>query len=106
MLHLYRKSELHELCHIYADKMRPESKATITKASDRNRFVYYPTKSFTVCTIPGIASEAMKTLLTKGDPNLDESKRELRQSFPKMIESLKKVILVRHPMERLVSVYR
>ena len=86
--------------------MRPESKATITKPSDRTVFVYYPTKSFAVCTIPGIASKGMKTLLTKGNPNLDESKKEFRQSFPKIMESLKKVILVRHPMERIVSVYR
>ena len=94
------------MCHIYADKMRPESKATITKPTDRLGFVYYPTKSFTVCTIPGVASQGIKTLLSKGDPNLDKSKAEFRQSFPKIMESLKKVILVRHPMERLVSVYR
>ena len=86
--------------------MRPESKASVTKPSDRSSFVYYPTKQFTVCTLPGVASDAVKSLLNKGDNNADENRKTFRLEYPKIMEKLKKVIVVRHPMERLVSIYR
>ena len=86
--------------------MRPESKATTQKPIDHGSLVYYPTKSFAVCAIPGVAKEGIKSLLSKGDPNLDQHRQDFRYAYPKVMESLKKVILVRHPMERLVSIYR
>ena len=94
------------MCHLYSDKMRPESKATITKPTDRFSFGYYPTKSLAVCTLPGVASKWIHSLLAKADPNIDQSRKDFRGAYPKIMESLKKVILVRHPMERLVSIYR
>ena len=86
--------------------MRDESKATTTKPTERSVFTYYPEKSFAVCSIPGIATKAMKTLLSYGDPNFDKNQRDSSYAYPKIMETLKKVILVRHPMERLVSIYK
>ena len=94
------------MCHLYSDRMRPESKATVSKPSENSVFVYYPTKSFTVCSISGVETEGIKSLLSKGDPHLDEKRNDFRSSYPNVMESLKKVVLVRHPMERLISVYR
>ena len=99
---------MRELCHLYADKMRPESKAVATRPIDRSAFLYYPAKSFAVCTIPGVEDEGIKTLLSKGDEDEDaaaQSRTKFNTNYPKIMEELKKVILVRHPMERLLSVY-
>ena len=86
--------------------MRSESKITTTKPTDRSAFTYYPTKSFAVCTIPGVASKAITKILSFGDANLTHNQKEAANTYPKIMETLKKVILVRHPMERLVSVYK
>ena len=94
------------MCHFYSDKMRAESKITTTKPTDRSVFTYYPTKSFAVCAIPGVAGNAITKLLSLGDPTLTHNQKDASAAYPKIMETLKKVILVRHPMERLVSVYR
>ena len=56
--------------------------------------------------MPGVASKAVSKLLSYGDPNLTHNQKEVANNYPKNMETLKKVILVRHPMERLVSVYK
>ena len=97
-----------ELCHLYADKMRPESKAVATRPIDRSVFLYYPAKSFAVCMTPGVEEQGIKTVLSKGDENEDtaaQGRTKFNTGYPKVMEELKKVILVRHPMERLLSVY-
>ena len=43
--------------------------------------------------------------INKGDNNVDENRKTFRMEYPKIMEKLKKVIVVRHPMERLVSIY-
>ena len=100
-----------ELCHLYADKMRAESKATTQIPKDKTAFLHYFSKSFSVCTVPGIAQNALRALLSKG--NYEDKGKEaadaiwkLNLDFPKSIGEWKKAVFVRHPLERLVSVYR
>ena len=97
-----------KLCHLYADKMRPESKATTQTPIDRSAFLYYPAKAFAVCMIPGVARNGIKALLSKGDQNeatSAQSRTKFNHVYPKIMEELKNVIFVRHPLERLLSVY-
>ena len=98
-----------EVCNRYADKMRPESLVHEHVPKHRDSFLYYPVKTFAFCQNPGVATKGVHTFLYSGEigaPAAGVSQSGFTQRFPEILKWIKQAIVVRHPLERLVSVYR
>ena len=97
-----------EVCSRYADKMRPESILHESKPKAYTNFLYYPVKKFTFCQIPGVASKSNRVFLYTGEMGHPggSSQEAFQTQFPKIMKWTKSAIVVRHPLERILSIYR
>ena len=103
-----RYDGLREVCKKYADYMRPEKMMTSVEP-DASDIIFYPSAKMTFCPINKVAKKSFTTLFTRmRDPGPDyEAKlRYFSSNYPRPVSEAKRAIMVRHPMERIVSAYR
>jgi len=103
-----RYEKLHDICNRYADVMRPESlMASINPKMEA--FQWQPTHNIAICTPSGMGQSAIKSLFERvrtADTFENMKLQALKENFMGAQKNFKKGIMVRHPMERLLSVYR
>lgn len=103
-----RYRQMKEMCHKYSDVLRPESIIGLQIPQTEN-FIYDDSSNTVFCPLESIAAKSFHTLFqrvtrsSQSDPHRLEN---FKHSFPKSMKDKKRGIIVRHPMERLVSVYR
>ena len=99
-----------EICNRYSDVMRPESVALEFVPKSVDNFIYYAVKKFTFCQMQGVAHKGVYTFLYAGEmaaPPASTSHKAFREQFPRIMKQVeKRAMVVRHPFERLVSIYR
>ena len=97
-----------EVCSRYADKMRPESILHENIPNSHTNFLYYPVKKFAFCQLPGVASKSNRVFFYSGEMGHpgSSSQESFQVQFPKIMKWTKSAIVVRHPLERILSVYR
>ena len=102
-----RADHLTHVCHKFADIMVPTFVLRQT-LPDKNNFAFYPQERVSFCPIPGIASEVIRSFSHKGDAGAGNAElyTGFYSNFPILLKGAKRVILVRHPLERIVSTYR
>jgi len=103
-----RYEKLHDICNRYADVMRPESLMQ-TVIPKMEAFQWQPTHHIAMCTPSGMGQSAIKSLFDRmrtGDAAESMALQALKENYMGAQKSFKKAIMVRHPMERLLSVYR
>jgi len=103
-----RYEKLHDICNRYADVMRPESlMASVTPKMEA--FQWQPIHNIAICTPSGMGQSAIKSLFERmrtADMHENLKMKALKDNFDGAQKHFKKAIMVRHPMERLLSVYR
>ena len=104
-----RYAALRERCKVYGDFMRPE-RQLITHATTAAESVLYNARNgLALCTLPGVARRGFGALFERlrGADRTEEAKRSNFEAlFPASMRGVKRAIMVRHPLERLVSAYR
>ena len=104
-----RYAALRERCKVYGDFMRPE-RQLITHATTAAESVLYDARNgLALCTLPGVARRGFGALFERlrGADRTEEAKRSNFEAlFPASMRGVKRAIMVRHPLERLVSAYR
>ena len=105
-----RHEKLQDICNGYSDVMRPESFIE-KEMPEENQFVYDVHSHIAFCNIHGIGYKAFITLMdrnfdTKEDNPFATETQGRKQNWAVANKKYRKAIMVRHPMERLLSVYR
>jgi len=104
-----RYHKLRDVCNEYADVMRAESLMKDDMPKSGN-FVYDTNEWIAFCHMDGIGKKSFEGLfqrLQRGDNNADQTIRQgLKNNFAGTHKRFKKALMVRHPMERILSVYR
>ena len=104
-----RYAALRERCKVYGDFMRPE-RHLITHATTAAESVLYDARhDLALCALPGVARRGLGALFERlrGASRAEEAKRSnFEAGFPASMRGVKRAIVVRHPLERLVSAYR
>ena len=97
-----------DVCHRYADKMRGESIMHEQVPNSHQNFLFYPVKKFANCQMMGIGSKTVKTFFYTGEMGkpAGTSQESFVIQFPGIMKYIRNTIVVRHPLERLISVYR
>jgi len=103
-----RYEKLHDICNRYSDVMRPESlmQKIIPKME---AFKWHVPTGTAVCTPVGVGHKAIAALFERirtGDMHDANMFQSLKDNFEGANRNFKKAIIVRHPMERLLSIYR
>ena len=104
-----RYAALRERCAVYGDFMRPERHLTTTVTTKAEAVLYDPRNDLALCTLPGAARRALGALfgrLREASTGSDVKRSRFESLFPAMMGGVKRAIMVRHPLERLVSAYR
>lgn len=103
-----RYEGLREQCIKMSDFMRPErlvSEAIPKKES----LLLHPSSEMMVCPLDQVAAKTMNTFFTRIREPGNEYENKIKSfkiNFPRSANGLKRAIVVRHPLERLVSAYR
>ena len=104
-----RYAALRERCKVYGDFMRPE-RHMVTHATTAAESVLYDARNdLALCTVPGVARRGFGALFDRirGASRAEDAKRaNFEARFPATMRDVKRAIMVRHPLERLVSAYR
>jgi len=103
-----RYEKLHDVCNRYADVMRPESLMQ-KHMPKRESFIWHVPTGTAICNPVGVGHKALAALLERireGDMRDATMFQSLRDNFEGANRNFKKSIIVRHPMERLLSIYR
>ena len=104
-----RYHKLRDVCNEYADVMRAESLMK-DQMPKKDNFVYDVNSWIAFCNLDGIGKKGFEGLmqrLQRGDNNNDSPIRQgLKNNFAGTHKRFKKALMVRHPMERILSVYR
>jgi len=106
-----RFENLHDMCNRYSDVMRPESLMTKTTSQrpKKEGFYWNPSLGIAFCSATGIGQKGMAALferLKSSDVMENAAREALAENYENASKNYKKAIMVRHPMERLLSVYR
>ena len=103
-----RYEKLHDVCNRYADVMRPESLMQ-KHMPKKESFIWHVPTGTAICNPVGVGHKALAALLERireGDMRDATMFQSLRDNFEGANKNFKKSIIVRHPMERLLSIYR
>ncbi len=103
-----RYEGLRERCKHYSDFLRPELTTTTTEPVIGDLLVH-PPSDLVFCPLNMVASKSVNTFFQRiRDPGHDyENKIKIfKATFPRSAKNMKRAILVRHPLERIVSAYR
>ena len=97
-----------EQCSQYADKMRVESILHENIPKSHTNFLYYPVKKFAFCQLSGVASKSNRVFFYSGEMGspASSSQEAFKMQYPKIMKWTRNAIVVRHPLERILSVYR
>ena len=97
-----------EVCNRYADKMRGESILHESRPKAHTNFLFYPVKGFAFCQSPGVATKSIKIFFYAGEMGKpgQSSQETFTNQFPSIMKRVNNAVVVRHPLERLVSIYR
>lgn len=104
----FRYRHMKEQCSQYADKMRVESILHEHIPKSHTNFLYYPVKKFAFCQLPGVASKSNRVFFYSGEMGspASSSQEAFKMQYPKIMKWTRNAIVVRHPLERILSVYR
>ena len=104
-----RFEKLHDLCNAFGDVMRPESLMK-KHLPQRQDFHWDSSSRLALCSPHGVGRKAFESLFFRareaGDNKINSDMKALKENFPIANKMFKKAVIVRHPMERLLSVYR
>ena len=104
-----RYAALRERCKVYGDFMRPERQLVTHATTAAGSVLYEARHDLAFCAVPGVGRRGFGALFErlKGASREEDAKRgNFRAHFPKSMRGVKRAIMVRHPLERLVSAYR
>lgn len=103
-----RYNLMRDVCNRYADKMRGESILHESKPKAHSNFLFYPVKNFAFCQSPGVATKSVKIFFYSGEMGKagQSSQETFTVQFPFIMNRVNTAVVVRHPLERLVSIYR
>ena len=105
-----RHLKLHEVCNKYGDPMIPEYMMQ-SHVPPSTSFVIYPKEKLAFCGLSGVAKTGFTALFDRirqaSDPDtVDYAGWHQKETYQSTNKKYRKAIFVRHPMERLISVYR
>jgi len=103
-----RYLHIRDTCGKYSDFMRPEY-VSATVEANIDDYYYLPNEDVTVCRVPHTAAKSVELAfqrLFSGGKDAMSKKDAFKRLFPKSMKGMKKMLVVRHPLERLISVYR
>jgi len=105
-----RHLKLQEVCNKYGDPMIPEYSMQ-SHVPPSTSFVIYPKEKIAFCGLSGVAKTGFAGLFERirkaDDPDTsDYAGFHNKDTYHTTHRKYKKAIFVRHPMERLISVYR
>lgn len=103
-----RFEALQNTCMKYSDFMRPE-RGMLNQDVPYERYLYDPQSDFAMCKVDRVAKQSFTTFFNRGyvgGATVDGKKSSFKNNFPRSLQDAKKAIIVRHPLERLVSAYR
>ena len=105
-----RHLKLQEVCNKYGDPMIPEYSMQ-SHVPPSTSFVIYPKEKIAFCGLNGVAKQGFTGLFDRirkaDDPDTgDYASFHDKDTYAHTHKKYKKAIFVRHPMERLISVYR
>ena len=104
-----RYEGLRETCIKYSDFMRPERlmKSTVPKFES---MIFHTGSNMAFCTLDKVAKKSFETLFFRAregqSRSQDDRLKSIKLQYPRVVKDMKKAIIVRHPMERLISAYR
>ena len=104
-----RYAALRERCAVYGDFMRPERHLTTAVTTAAEAVLYDPRNDLALCTLPGAARGSLEALfgrLRDVNTGSDVKRSRFELLFPATMGGVRRAIMVRHPLERLVSAYR
>ena len=105
-----RHLKLQDVCNKYGDPMIPEYMMQ-SHVPPSTSFVIYPKEKLAFCGLSGVAKTGFTALFDRirqaSDPDtVDYAGWHQKETYQSTNKKYKKAIFVRHPMERLISVYR
>ncbi|TRY70004.1 hypothetical protein TCAL_07330 [Tigriopus californicus] len=103
-----RYEGLQNICMKYSDFMRPE-RAMLSQVVPYERYIYDPQSDLAMCKLDRVAKASFVTFFNRGyvgGTTVDGKKSNFKSNFPRSLKDARKAIIVRHPLERLVSAYR
>lgn len=104
-----RLSALRETCLKYGDFMRPEYFVTLQNQTLSDDILYDPSREMALCPVPTVARGSLQTLFERikgSDREAHNKFANFKTMYPSSMKNAKRAIMVRHPLERLVSAYR
>jgi len=103
-----RRQHLKRVCRKYSNPLRPEHGITVTDLIP-SRFQIFKKPSFAICVMPKIASTSFGQFFRLVAERSKEGKKNLiyneLSTTSKEIGQSYKTLIVRHPLERILSVY-
>ena len=103
-----RYLKLQEVCNQNADVMMPSSYVQKHESKPTN-FLIETDSDIAFCNLQGVGSRSFEALFMRHrahSAGADMKRTAFYENFAKAHKNYKKAIMVRHPMERLISVYR
>ena len=103
-----RHLKLQEVCNKFADPMIPEYSMQ-SQIPPKDSFIINPKNRIAMCGLDGLAKKSFEALFNRIRSAADNDGPQFKawnDNYEVNHKEYRKALLVRHPMERLISVYR